>query len=345
MYILRYQFPFARFLFKPDDGGAGAGAGGAPATATGTDTTANGGNSAAATVSTTAGQQAQASQQQSSATATTPAAVGAEAQQAQTGDFREGWDDTLKNDPALKDFKTSADIAKSYVETKKLLGQKLGIPGPDATPEAKAAFHEAMGVPKEAAGYGFQAPADLPEALKANYDQKHADKWAGRMKELGIPKEAANTLRNEFFAEMNEEIKTMKADVEKSDAEFDKMATGIYGDRTKADAAMQKAKTIIEKYVPAQLKASMENLPNSALLILAAGLGGYSKEQSGEDQTISRDAGTTADGKTASQLREDARQIMASPEYNSPFAKGKEAHEKAKADVKAIYARVDGMNK
>lgn len=332
-----------RFCMNKEGGEGGGAAAGAPTTAT-TNAATGGNESASATTGTTAGEVAKANGTQTSATATVPAGVGQQAADTTTSDFRAGWTDDLKNDPSLKDFKDTASMAKALIDTKKLVGQKLGIPGPDATPEAKAAFFEALGVPKDPAGYEFKAPADMPEAMKAHYDQAHADKWAGVFQKHGIPKEAANALRNELFKEITGEIGEMQAAADTSDAQFKELAVSIYGDEAKATAGLQSARTMIEKHLPPALKGALNQLSNTALLAVAAAIGGETKALTGEDKTISRETGTGSDGKTSAQLREEARAIMALPEYSSAFtAKGKGAHEKATADVKAIYARINGM--
>lgn len=330
---------FLRFCMDKD-GGAAAGA---PATAT-ADTNANA--SAAATQGTTTGDAATASQQQTSAAAAVTQPVGQQATTAEAGDFRAAWPDELKNDPSLKDMKDTASIAKALVDTKKLVGQKLGIPNKDSTPEAAGAFWDALGVPKDGAGYEFKQPDNLPAALKDTYDQAHADKWAGIFKKHNIPKEAANALRNELFTEIGAEVAEMKGEVDKSDEAFGKMAAEIYGDNTKATAALQAVKTIIEKHLPAQLKGALDKMSNTALLATAAAISGEMKALTGEDNSIGRDSGVTADGKTIAQLREEARTIQALPEYSSPFTtKGKVAHEDAVAKAKGIYARIDTMMK
>jgi hypothetical protein len=55
-------------------------------------------------------------------------------------DWRAGLPDDLKADPSLASFKSVADLAKSYRETKSLVGASIRPPGPDAKPEDKKAF-------------------------------------------------------------------------------------------------------------------------------------------------------------------------------------------------------------
>ena len=301
---------------------------------------------ASATVSTTAGDAAKVSNDQSSAAASVPAGIGSQAADTSVNsDFRAEWPDDLKKDPYLSGFKTPQDIAKALIENKKMVGQKLGIPGPDATPEAKAAFYEALGVPKDPAGYEFTQPDDLPDALKETYDQEHADKWAKRFKDLGIPKDAAAALRKEFFAEVSEEMKGVMAQNDASEATFNKLSLEIYGDANKANEALQNVRTMVEKHVPANLKAAMAEMPSAALLAIASVIRGETMALSGEDKTISRDNGASSDGKTVAQLRDEARSLQALPEYSSPFtAKGKTAHDEAVAKVKSIYDRIGKMS-
>ncbi len=333
-----------RFCMDQQSGDGGAAAGGAQPGAPAKTTAATTSNdSASATVGTTAGQAAEAEKTQTSQAASVQQPVGQQAGDGKTGgDFRAEWPDELKNDPALKDFKDTAALAKAYADTKKLVGQKLGIPGPDATPEQKDAFYEALGVPKEAAGYDFKIPDNIPEALKSTYDQAHADKWAARMKELGIPKEAAQALRADLFKEIADEVGEMSAEVEKSDKQFKELAVSIYGDEAKANAALERSRAIIEKHLPAPLKAAMAQLSNTALLAVAAAIGGETKALTGEDKTISRESGETASGKTIAQLREEARSLQALPEYNSAFTpKGKTGHDDVVKRVKDIYAEIN----
>jgi len=298
---------------------------------------------AAATVSTTVGDAAKQAADQSSASASVPATVGAPEQKATSGDFREGWGDDLKNDPSLKDFKDTQSLAKALIDTKKLVGQKLGIPGPDATPEAKAAFNEAMGVPKEGAGYEFKAPEGIPDKIRdALYSEEHSKEWAEFFREKGVPKEVANAIRDKFFQEMKGDLEELMTEVDKSDEEFGKMAAKIYGDNAKANAAIQNVKTAIEKHVPAELKGQLDKLSNSALLIIASTIRGETLDLSGEDKSLSGDPGVQGnDGKSVADLREEARTLQALPEYNNPLAKGKNAHDKLVAEVKSIYKRIE----
>jgi hypothetical protein len=59
--------------------------------------------------------------------------------------WRESLPEELRDSPALKDFKDPAALAKSYLETKHLVGSSIRPPGPDAGPEAHAEFAKKLG--------------------------------------------------------------------------------------------------------------------------------------------------------------------------------------------------------
>jgi len=86
---------------------------------------------------------------------TAPAPV-AEAPAAVTAPtWRDSLPDDLKADKSLESFKDVGALAKSYVETKKMVGAKAAptVPGAQATPEEIKAWRSALGVPETPAGY------------------------------------------------------------------------------------------------------------------------------------------------------------------------------------------------
>ncbi len=341
MLTKRFKGFSPRNMCFADDGAAPA-AGGAPA-AVKVDA-ANG--SASATVDTTAGGAAKVSQEGSSASAAVPAVVGQTADPAAT-DWRAGFDDTLKNDPALKDVKDPASLAKMYLDTKKLVGQKLGIPGADATPEAKAAFQEAMGVPKDPTGYGFKKPDNLPEGM--GYDEADAAEWAKTFKEHGVPAPVANALRDKLLNAATEAYKTMKTsadnDISQSDAEFEKISLRVFGDKDKATKALQTARVDIERYADPSLKANLSQLSDSALALFAQVYNAKVKELGGkENQDIDGGGNAGGGGQTRDQLRTEAKRLQALPEYSSAFtAKGKDEHQRIVKEVRDLYDKIGKM--
>jgi hypothetical protein len=92
-------------------------------------------------------------------------------------DWRAALPEELREDGTLKNFKgekwedVGPALAKSLVETKKLVGGSLRIPGPDAKPGEVAAFRAKLGVPSTPDEYEIQRP-ELPEGFTWNETQE-----------------------------------------------------------------------------------------------------------------------------------------------------------------------------
>jgi len=89
------------------------------------------------------------------------------------GSFSEGWLDklpeNLRGHSSLKVMPSLVDLAKSYVETKSMVGKKLEAPGEGATPEQLASWRKVLGTPETPEGYLGDAktlrPDTIPETL------------------------------------------------------------------------------------------------------------------------------------------------------------------------------------
>ncbi|CAB4136226.1 hypothetical protein UFOVP296_32 [uncultured Caudovirales phage] len=83
------------------------------------------------------------------------------------GKFTPGWLERLpaelQGNPALTTMPGLEDLAKSYVETKRLVGTKLQAPGLEATPQEIAKWRKTVGAPDDVTGYGEIRPEDYPE--------------------------------------------------------------------------------------------------------------------------------------------------------------------------------------
>jgi hypothetical protein len=87
----------------------------------------------------------------------------------ESGAFVEGWHDRfegdLKGHPSLKVIGSVSDLAKAYVETKKMVGSKLEAPSEKSTPEQVAAFRKIVGAPDKPEGYLGDAKTLRPETV------------------------------------------------------------------------------------------------------------------------------------------------------------------------------------
>ena len=89
-------------------------------------------------------------------------------------DWRESLPGELRADKTLADFKDVGALAKSYVETKRLVGDAVRVPKPDAKPEDIAAFRRKLGVPESPDKYDVKLP-EMPKDFPAWNETHVAD--------------------------------------------------------------------------------------------------------------------------------------------------------------------------
>lgn len=94
------------------------------------------------------------------------------------GAFAEGWSDRLEGDikghASLKALGSVGDLAKAYVETKKLVGSRLEAPNEKSTPEQVAAWRKTVGAPETPEGYLGDAKTLRPEVIpESMWDPKN----------------------------------------------------------------------------------------------------------------------------------------------------------------------------
>jgi hypothetical protein len=89
--------------------------------------------------------------------------------------FVENWAENLEGEEWNRDTlgkfdgKSVTDLARSYAELEKKIGQKtegmIKVPGDESTEEERAAFHAALGVPDSAEDYEISLPDEVTEGL------------------------------------------------------------------------------------------------------------------------------------------------------------------------------------
>jgi len=79
--------------------------------------------------------------------------------------------DDLKRDPGFTKFTTIGDLGKAYKELEGKIGKVVAVPGPDATPEEKAAYRKAIGVPEKSTEYKL-GEIKLPDKFTLNPERQ-----------------------------------------------------------------------------------------------------------------------------------------------------------------------------
>lgn len=125
-----------------------------------------------------------------------PGAGAAGAAAGDTSDWRSGLPEDLRADKSLASFKTTADLAKSYIHAQKMVGGSVRIPGADAKPEEVAAFHKALGVPEAPDKYEVTFVAPDGQTV----DQSQLQGFLGKAHAAGMtPKQVQTVL--DFYKE------------------------------------------------------------------------------------------------------------------------------------------------
>lgn len=149
------------------------------------------------------------------------------------GTFGENWqgqlDEGLREDNSLRTFKNVNDLAKSFVNTKSMVGKNTMEVPTDASSELVwDAFHKAGGKPDTADDYNLKAPEDFPEeVLDKVFPAERLKAWQERFFRSGISKKAADRFIADFAQDMLADLQTMK---QTEDAQKSELVSGLATD-------------------------------------------------------------------------------------------------------------------
>lgn len=150
--------------------------------------------------------------------------------------WRDNLPDELKGEASLANFETEADLAKGFIEAKKLQGNSIRIPGEDAGEEDRSAFYDKM-------------LEKLPNfMLKPNFEnQEQSDEF---FRSLGKPKSAESyTIPEiegvpegyEFDESRQKALRELAHSLNLTDAQFKGMAKSLMENELKMNAAKSEA--------------------------------------------------------------------------------------------------------
>lgn len=225
-----------------------------------------------------------------------------------------------KDKPWVQDVKDINGLFKMTTDLKSKLGERpAGIPQEDATPEQKAAFNKAFGVPDSPDGYELSEPAEGAEEFQKGIRQMFLD--------AGVSKTQAAKLDKAF----NELVLGMAPDPAKLDAEFDQMALDTFGERK--DKALENAKILLNSNVPEAFKDHINNLGNKELIVMASVLDQIQQKYIAED-SLPQSGGSATPAMSAEDARAKGRQLIASEAYQNSFHPD---HARVVEEVRRIY--------
>src|SRR5574343_211611 len=237
----------------------------------------------------------------------------------------------LLNTSNLKNFKSADDLAKSYVELQRMVGNSVRIPGADATPEAKKEFLDKI---KDLDGVLLKDdPAVLDIDPSINSEVEEFKKVAH---ELGLTKEQAAKLVNYRLGALDGILEQQAQIRETAEKELKQLWGSDF------DSKLQDAKSVLTKFKDkyGDKVLDLVNGPagnNVAFLQMAAELAGmYKEKQHVGPQSTNIGMSPEQALSKISELRSN-REFMAT--YLDQFAAG---HKDAKEEMTKLYRLANG---
>jgi len=159
--------------------------------------------------------------------------------------FYDGFSDEVRNHPSVAKFKSSEDMAKSYVSLEKKIGAKgIIVPGEGAKPEDINAYQIALGRPENAEGYKFDTPEGLHKNIQLTPELENGFKDVAL--KLGLTNEQAAGLRMYQLDSLTSQINTSEKAREDSLLNAETELRKEYG--AKYDGMVGTASKVVDKF-------------------------------------------------------------------------------------------------
>lgn len=142
------------------------------------------------------------------------------------GSLAEGWqgtlDESLREEKSLLTFKTVGDLAKSFVNTKSMVGKNtMEIPTDASNEVVWNEYYKAGGKPDTVADYNLKAPDGFPEeVMEKVFPKARLEAWQERFFKAGISQKAASQFITDFAQDMLVDLQSVKQDEETEKSEL-----------------------------------------------------------------------------------------------------------------------------
>lgn len=228
----------------------------------------------------------------------------------------------------LKDFadkpldkETGLALLKKLDGAESLIGRKIGIPANDAKPEEVEKFYSTLRPEK---------PEDYEIVTGEKPDEEFIKALRVAAHKGGISKHSMKVLSNELGNILKARAQKAAEAQANADKEFDQLVSTAFG--ADKDKVLERVKGALEEHAPAAVKAHIGRLDDKSLVLVAGVVDAIIKKYTPEDKMGGKGGGT---GLTPESIREEARKLMASPEYKSQFHP---KHDEVVKKVNELYA-------
>jgi hypothetical protein len=249
----------------------------------------------------------------------------------------------------LKDFKTADDLAKSYVELQRMVGNSVRIPAEDASPEAKKEFLDKikgidgvllkddesllnkLGKPETSDMYNLDEVMKDKDLTGVPHFDEELEDFKKIAHEAGLTNEQASKLVDMRVQTISAQESRMEEDKEQASAELKKTWGEDFDNRL--NGAKRVAKVYSEKYgdhMNALINSPAGN--NPALLNMMSELAVVYKEK-GHEGMSGAHFGLTPEG-AANKIAEKKADVGFMRAYMDDMAPG---HKQAVAELQKLY--------
>lgn len=229
-----------------------------------------------------------------------------------------GWAKDYADKPLDKD--TATALLKKLDGAESLIGRKIGIPSDDAKPEEIEKFYSTLRA---------QKPEDYEFQLGEKPDENFVKEMRAAAHKAGLSKKQMAEFVGGLAPGFQARQAAVAAEQAKLDKEFEQLAATTFG--ADKEKIIERVKAALDEHAPAAVKAHIGRLDNPTLALVAGVVNAIMVKYIPEDKL---NGGKGAVGDTTD-IREQGRKLMASPEYKDPFHP---KHAEVKAKVDALYA-------
>jgi hypothetical protein len=243
----------------------------------------------------------------------------------------------LYKDPALQQFKTPEDVAKAFIETKKLVGAKpLKIPGADATEEERKAFNDqyrATMVPPDPKGYDFKKPEGIAPELEQLFSEEGLGAFASEAHKLGLTKAQAEGLITFDRARNEAALQSAGQGVQAREASFMEGFKKQHG--ANAEKVLDTSIGLITDVATKEDSDTIAGATEAQRMAFANVLNKLAQKYIGEDNLPGKGNGNA--GKSVADLKQELNATIASPAYRDEFSAD---HANTKARAKQLSEQI-----